>query len=96
MTTYPPPADWYPDPDVPGGLRYWDGYAWTRAPTPPYPAQRPSRTTDHPGGWGKPPWKGADLGLPASGPGALAEPGRRLGGRMIDILLAGPGVRRSC
>lgn len=30
------PADWYPDPEYPGQLRYWDGTAWTvnRAPAP--------------------------------------------------------------
>lgn len=33
MTT---PADWYPDPENPAGLRYWDGIRWTehRAPAP--------------------------------------------------------------
>jgi hypothetical protein len=33
MTT---PADWYPDPEDPSGLRYWDGTSWTehRAPAP--------------------------------------------------------------
>ncbi len=38
-----PPADWYPDPENPSQLRYWDGTAWTehRAPVPqaPEPAQ---------------------------------------------------------
>lgn len=36
MTTPPTPADWYPDPENPSGLRYWDGSSWTehRAPAP--------------------------------------------------------------
>ncbi|MCA0331632.1 MAG: DUF805 domain-containing protein [Actinobacteria bacterium] len=34
----PVPAGWYPDPSVPGQLRYWDGRAWgPAAPTPPPP-----------------------------------------------------------
>jgi hypothetical protein len=45
MTTAPPqqPAGWYPDPNVTGSQRYWDGAAWSEhtapagetAPTPP-------------------------------------------------------------
>lgn len=36
MTTPPTPADWYPDPENAGYLRYWDGSSWTehRAPAP--------------------------------------------------------------
>jgi uncharacterized protein DUF2510/uncharacterized protein DUF4352 len=36
MTTPPTPANWYPDPENPAGLRYWDGWSWTehRAPAP--------------------------------------------------------------
>jgi Domain of unknown function (DUF4352)/Protein of unknown function (DUF2510) len=35
MTTPPTPAGWYPDIEVPGGLRYWDGTSWTEHRTPP-------------------------------------------------------------
>ena len=35
MTTPPTPAGWYPDTEVPGGLRYWDGISWTEHRTPP-------------------------------------------------------------
>ena len=83
-----PPANWYPDPDGSGGVRYWDGAAWTthRAP-PPYP---PGPAVPTWGMWGPPPWKGAQLGRPAFGPGALADPGRRLGARMLDFLVMLP------
>ena len=30
-----PPAAWYADPGGSGGLRYWDGHAWTDHVTPP-------------------------------------------------------------
>jgi len=45
MTTPPTPANWYPDPENPGGLRYWDGWTWTehRAPAP---TQAPSPTDE--------------------------------------------------
>lgn len=32
-----PGANWYPDPDVPGGLRYWNGTSWTEHRQPPPP-----------------------------------------------------------
>jgi Domain of unknown function (DUF4328)/Protein of unknown function (DUF2510) len=30
-----PPAGWYPDPELPGYQRYWDGGGWTQYQTPP-------------------------------------------------------------
>ncbi len=99
MTTTGPGPGWFPDPDGSGGQRYFDGTAWTehRAPPPtPYPPYAPYAPVlldpglaGYPGygPWGTPPWKGADLGRPRSGPGALAEPGRRLAGRLLDFLL---------
>ncbi len=82
MTEVGAPANWYSDPDGGGGLRYWDGNAWTafRAPPPPPVVYA----------WGPPPWKGAQLGRPREGPGALANPGRRLAARLLDILVLAP------
>ena len=81
------PPGWYADPGQPGLQRYFDGTTWTShlapLPAPAYAA---------PVGWGRPPWKGAQLGLPASGPGALADPARRLGARLLDGLVLLPVV----
>jgi uncharacterized RDD family membrane protein YckC len=79
------PAGWYPDPAGSGGQRYFDGAGWTEhfvPPPPPMPGYGSSL--------GRPPWKGAQYGRPASGPGALADPGRRLGARVLDGLLLLP------
>ena len=37
----PVPADWYPDPWLPGGLRYWSGETWTAFAAAPS-VQRPA------------------------------------------------------
>lgn len=34
-TTPTVPAGWYPDPEVPGGQRWWSGIEWTEYRTPP-------------------------------------------------------------
>ena len=43
-----PPAGWYPDPDVPQNLRYWDGSTWTDH-SQPSPTEAPvfMRTEAH-------------------------------------------------
>jgi len=83
--TGPTAPGWYPDPYGGPGLRYFDGTAWTEhqaVPTPTYPAAPVYPRFQ----W----WKGAKLGLPQAGPGALAEPGRRLGARLLDGLVLLP------
>jgi len=79
VTSALPPPGWYPDP-AGGGVRYWDGLAWTyhvaaMPMSPTVPAER---------------WKGEKLGLPEHGPGALAAPSRRLGAQALDLLLLLP------
>ena len=84
MTNVEPPANWYPDP-YGGGQRYWDGAAWTGHCVPPAPLLNVPYVT-----WGPPPWKGAQIGRPPEGPGALANPGRRLGAYLLDVLVLLP------
>ena len=110
MTTTGAGPGWFSDPDGSGGLRYFDGTAWTEhrapprvpppvppyaappgyAPYPGYPPQPGYAPYPGPGVWAAP-WKGAHLGRPHSGPGALSDPGRRLAARLLDGLL-GLGV----
>jgi uncharacterized RDD family membrane protein YckC len=72
-----PGPGWFADPAGSGGQRYFDGTAWTEHLAPPPPGY---------GAWA-PLWKGAQLGRPQMGPGALAEPGRRLAAQLLDVLL---------
>ncbi|TPG34237.1 DUF2510 domain-containing protein [Mycolicibacterium hodleri] len=43
MTT---PANWYPDPEDPAGLRYWDGTGWTEHRAPAVAPEGPSAPAD--------------------------------------------------
>ena len=73
MTTPPsslPPANWYPDPQTPGQLRYWDGQRWTQHV---HPAQQPAQGV---GGVGSPQAQaGPGVFLPSGRPGS-AQPGQ--------------------
>ncbi len=82
MTTGAAPPGWYPDPQQLGQQRYFDGGQWTehRAPLPMPPYGMDPR-------WVQAPWKGAKLGRPQYGPGALADPGRRLAAQLLDGLV---------
>jgi uncharacterized RDD family membrane protein YckC len=80
---------WYADPGG-GGQRYFDGQAWT-AHVAPWPSAQPAPY----GAWptqpyGAPPWKGARYGCPATGTGALADPGKRFAARLLDYLILIP------
>jgi uncharacterized RDD family membrane protein YckC len=88
MTT--PTPGWYPDPQVPRQMRWWDGSAWTsdvyERVEPPggylsetAPAQQ-SGTQQHPAGQAVT----TDDGTP------LAAWGKRLSARVIDGLIIGP------
>ena len=82
LQTSPPP------PPPPG-----PGTGWPVAPPPygTYGAPPPGYGAPPPPGWGgPPPWKGAKIGRPPHGPGALAEPGRRLAARLLDGLVLLP------
>ncbi|MEX0836074.1 MAG: CD225/dispanin family protein [Nitriliruptor sp.] len=58
-----PVAGWYPDPEVHGGQRYWDGSRWGE--------QRPP-ASDPSGGWSSPDPSG---GWGTGSPGAWGSPG---------------------
>lgn len=54
-----PPANWYPDPEVPGQQRYWDGTQWTEHRAPGAGAQQAQDVGTSAGseaGSAAPPW----------------------------------------
>lgn len=52
-----PPANWYPDPEVPGQQRYWDGAQWTDHRAPLETAQ-PQQAAVAPQPGAQPQWDG--------------------------------------
>ena len=85
MTSPLAPAGWYADPEGFAGQRYFDGFQWT-----PHRAAPAGGAGS--GGYGPAPWKGAQIGRPPDGPGSLANPGLRLGARLLDGLVFLPVI----
>jgi hypothetical protein len=74
-----PPAGWYPDPEVPGGTRYWDGSRWgeQRPPTPDPQEPGAGDTGSSGGGWAPPGggWSSGGDGWASGGSGGGAPGG---------------------
>lgn len=78
------PAGWYPDPEVPGQQRYWDGTAWTEHRAPAIGGAPPP-----PSGFSPPPaYQSVGYGYTAGG-GDAASFGARLGAYLLDSLIVG-------
>jgi hypothetical protein len=83
MTSTSPPQGWYPDPNQPGLLRWWDGQAWTAqtqpaGALPPPPTAPDTPSSQRVGDFTIP------TNLPPSGPGRGGWGGRTgTGGPMV-------------
>lgn len=84
---------WYPDPQIPGMMRYWDGATWTAqtAPAAPPPSSAPGRPSyaggPPPYAPGGPPYASGPLPYAGMGPGQ----GARRGGFIGSLFPPRPG-----
>ncbi|MGC0420817.1 RDD family protein [Embleya sp. AB8] len=79
MSSAPAPG-WYPDPEITGHIRYWDGGAWV--PDSSRPAEEPGRPA------GEQPDQPAQSGPPA-GPEAIEQGGRVIQGEVLAARTGG-------
>lgn len=87
MSQGPAPAGWYPDPQVPGGQRYWDGNQWGQQIPPSQPAPPPPHPSSQ---WSANP-RSATWGVQAPPPAAASKPAkakRRVGWPARTAILA--------
>ncbi|WP_165986527.1 RDD family protein [Streptomyces sp. YIM 98790] len=63
-----PGPDWYPDPSIPGYIRYWNGSAWVPGSSRPEPRAGEPRPGPPPGAFRPQPASGPPAPSPSTGP----------------------------
>lgn len=89
-----PPAAWYPDPAGGGGLRWWNGSAWTEH-TVPVPGANPVPQVSAAGTFAAAPWPPRQPGAPwvqLAAPAVARETRLAIAARVSLALVAAVGV----